>query len=106
MVKAGNRVVFDRDENQKCTSEIFNKPTGKKIKINEVGPPGSEHYEFDMWVPTKKGTLLCIEPDAVFHLAGYSSNDKPVIPEEDDPDTPDIFGKNDNSGFQRLVDIL
>ena len=35
MVKKGNRVVFDRDENQNCTSEIYNKPTGQRIKINE-----------------------------------------------------------------------
>ncbi len=58
MVKAGNRVTFDRDSNQKCTSEIFNKPTGKKNKINEVGPPGAEHYEFDMWVQVGKAKNL------------------------------------------------
>ena len=58
MVKKGNRVVFDRDEKERCTSHIFHKPTGNKIEIHEVGPRGAEHYEFDMWVQVGKNKPL------------------------------------------------
>ena len=46
MVKAKNRVIFDEDENGKCTSHIYNKKTKVTIPINDV----NNAYEFDMWV--------------------------------------------------------
>ena len=50
-------MTFDCDDQGNCTSEIYNKPTGNRIPINEVGPKGCESYEFDMWVQVgnKKG---------------------------------------------------
>ena len=67
MVKAGNRVVFDREGGENVSS-ILNKKTGVLIPIEEVG----NAYEFDMFVR---------KPDNVNTV----SEEKPVnIPEEID----------------------
>ena len=53
MVKAGNRVVFDEEDGENI-SHIFNKKTGVTIPIEEV----NRQYEFDMFIPVKRGTKM------------------------------------------------
>ena len=52
-VKAGNKVIFDQDENGENISRIVNKATQVVIPIEQV----AGQYEFDMFVP-KEGDLL------------------------------------------------
>ena len=53
MVKAGNRVVFDEEDGENV-SHIHNKKAEVTIPIEEVG----NQYEFDMFLPVKKGTKM------------------------------------------------
>ena len=70
VVQAGNRVVFDQNEQGINTSSIINKRNGKltPIKLNGI-------YEFDMWVKKKAmlgrfGVLDDDEPAADNHSGG------------------------------------
>ena len=97
MVKKGNRVTFDRDDKGNCTSEIFNKPTGHKIPIKEVGPTGAEHYEFDMWVKVGKKDF-----NAVNHISNKTANTV-VSKTKFDAFRDDFCQSNIVQDFTRLV---
>ena len=70
MVKAGNRVVFDQHEGENI-SHILNKESGNTIPIEEV----NSQYEFDMFLPVKKGTkmqdAMVVAPEEV-NNSGYT----------------------------------
>ena len=85
IVKQGNRVVFDEDENGNNISNILNKRTGVEIAINDK-PNG---YSFDMWV--KRQTAK--QQGKIKENVTQVSNQYALLREEE-------------SGFQRLVQGL
>ena len=82
MVRAGNKVAFDQDEEGVNTSNIYNKQTKVIIPIREEG----SSYEFDLWVKAKKGA----KPTEVKKEAVKIGNSFQALTEEVSQGAPSI----------------
>ena len=97
MVNAGNRVTFDKDENGKNISRIYNKKKAVQIPINLVGSA----YEFDMWV---KRTGAAVKQNT----AGVNQDNhfQELTPEEEEDEEVEELTEEDTVSFHRLVEVV
>ena len=93
MVKAGNRVTFDQDENGNNISRIYNKKKGVKIPIELVGSA----YEFEMWVENNKKEEQISTVEV--------KNKYEPLREDEEPETEEMTGSS-SSSFHRLVEAM
>ena len=88
MVKAGNRVTFDQDENGSNISRIYNKKKAVKIPIELVGSA----YEFEMWVENKKKEIQISTVEV--------KNKYDPLKEDEEPEDEEM------THFHRLVEAM
>ena len=102
MVNAGNRVTFDKDENGKNISRIYNKKKAVQIPINLV----ASAYEFDMWVKKSGAAVKWRKTDVKQdnHFQELTTEDN----EEDEEEEEEVqaLTAEGNVSFHRLVEVL